>query len=1034
MQSARSGIPAGRLSTERSVPQDLGNVAGQDGAERLHRGVPRSIGAVEGQVGPSSVRVAVVEAERRTGQDRVHRGRGEAEQTAIAERLAHPADRGAPRLHRPEIGHVAVGLEHLRGDLGFHGGEESDAGGSHCSAHLDGSEHGDAGLLVDDLLLVGKIKVVVSGRAAPDAARIEDLVCVAPVGSVDVHPQRGLEQIEPFEEEGPLLRKKGLEGREVEDALVRLHLAEVRIDGPHQGEVARHVVAEVEPSAEAALPLRIEGHRGAASQVGARLGIGRDVAQQLQPHVRPQLQLAHRMDAFDPVQQAEAAHVAGPPVGAEAPLVLLLAAGEDPVDVEAHQPGPLGNAHHPQRDLHLHRPAFRSARDGRFPGGVPVGGEVDVVEVQRIELLARGVDLEVVGGSAVEGRVQVELHRVALDEAVAAAERGGGTFGIVAVRAEVQVLVVPEHTKFRAHARGLALVRAGLPEAVLEGRGLPRLLVHPPVDLDGSAVSPRRVRDTHQVRFRRELLARLREYRRCRSEQQQGRAHSSAHNGGPTRTFQQRIRPVLSHASWYLWRGGRAGFTCASGGAGDADAAAVPRGQGAGARRAALLPLGGLLPALLRGRSYRCAEGRAGVALLDASTGELRALPEGSVEEALDELARVGPREVLVSDEQISAAARQASGAVRAETRSFRDAEGAEQFLKRHLGVATLDGFGLRDPLSIEAAAEALAYLQETQRSAAKHVVRVAVEHPARQLWIDPGAVQNLELFRGPDGRRSGTLLSVVDGTLTASGGRLLSRWLAAPLIDLTAIRTPQDAVEELSQAAVLREEIAERLRGVLDVERLLGRLAVGQGTPRDLAGLRASLREMPALAGRLEQCSASLLRDLGPPLRAPAALAELLQRALIDEVPAGREPGFVRPGFRPDLDELTELAQGGRAAIAAMETAEKQRTGIQSLKVRYNKIFGFYIEITKANLHLVPQDYQRKSSTVGAERFATAALSDHEARVLSAEERRGALEQQIFDELRQAVLAQSAGLRACAEAAAQADVLLSLAKVAADP
>ena len=428
-----------------------------------------------------------------------------------------------------------------------------------------------------------------------------------------------------------------------------------------------------------------------------------------------------------------------------------------------------------------------------------------------------------------------------------------------------------------------------------------------------------------------------------------------------------------------------------------------------------------------------CAEGRAAVALLDASTGELRALPEGSLEEALDELARVCPREVLVSDEQISAAARQASGAVRAETRSFRDAEGAEQFLKRHLGVATLDGFGLRDQLSIEAAAEALAYLQETQRSAAKHVVRVEVEHPGRQLWIDPGAVQNLELFRGPDGRRSGTLLSVVDRTLTASGGRLLSRWLAAPLIDLIAIRTRQDAVEELSQAAVLREEITERLRGVLDVERLLGRLAVGQGTPRDIAGLRASLREMPALAGRLEQCSASLLRDLGPPLRAPAALAELLQRALIDEVPAGREPGFVRPGFRPDLDELTELAQGGRAAIAAMETAEKQRTGIQSLKVRYNKIFGFYIEITKANLHLVPQDYQRKSSTVGAERFATAALSDHEARVLSAEERRGALEQQIFDELRQAVLAQSAGLRACAEAAAQADVLLSLAKVAAD-
>src|SRR5207237_9626801 len=191
------------------------------------------------------------------------------------------------------------------------------------------------------------------------------------------------------------------------------------------------------------------------------------------------------------------------------------------------------------------------------------------------------------------------------------------------------------------------------------------------------------------------------------------------------------------------------------------------------------------------------------------------------------------------------------------------------------------------------------------------------------------------------------------------------------------------------------------------------------------------SVGAMPPLAAGLEGCAGPLLRGLGAPLRAPAALAELLQRALIDEVPAGRGPGFVRPGFRPDLDDLTDLAQGGRAAIAAMEAAEKERTGIQSLKVRYNRIFGFYIEVTKPNLHLVPQDYQRKSSTVGAERFVTPALSDHEARVLSAEERRGALEQQIFEELRQSVLGQSAGLRACAAAAAPADALLSLAKVA---
>src|SRR3954470_10689121 len=353
-------------------------------------------------------------------------------------------------------------------------------------------------------------------------------------------------------------------------------------------------------------------------------------------------------------------------------------------------------------------------------------------------------------------------------------------------------------------------------------------------------------------------------------------------------------------------------------------------------------------------------EGQAAVALLDASTGELRALPAGPLQDALDELSRVRPREVLVPEGFLRGdAVRRASGAARLEARPFRDGAGAEHLLKRHLGVATLDGFGLREGLGMQAAAEALAYLQETQRSAARHVVRIAVEQPAKQLFIDPGAAQNLELFRGPDGRKTGTLLSVVDRTLTAAGGRLLARWLSAPLLELAAIGARQDAVEELSQAAVRREEIAELLRGVLDMERLLGRLAVGQGTPRDLAGLRGSLREMPELAARLGACASPLLGELAPPLRAPADLAELLQRALIDEVPQGREPGFVRAGYRPELDELSELApgeraelaQGGRAATASMEAAERQRTGIGSWKVRYNKVFGFYIEVTKPNL-----------------------------------------------------------------------------------
>src|SRR4051812_28742759 len=308
---------------------------------------------------------------------------------------------------------------------------------------------------------------------------------------------------------------------------------------------------------------------------------------------------------------------------------------------------------------------------------------------------------------------------------------------------------------------------------------------------------------------------------------------------------------------------------------------------------------------------------RAAIALLDASTGELRALPPGTLEDALDELSRVRPREVLVPDGFVrTEEVRRASGALRLEPRGFRDVASAEQLLKRHLGLGTLDGFGLRDPLLVQAVAEALAYLMETQRSLAQHVVRVQVDQPSRLLWIDPGAVQNLELFRGPDGRKTGTLLATVDRTLTAAGGRMLARWLSAPLLELDSIRARQDAVEELSQASVLREEVGERLRAVLDMERLLGRLAIGQGWPRDLAGLRGSLQQMPALADRLQKCGAALLQSLAPPLRALSGLSSLLQRALQEEVAAGREPGFVRPGFPPALDELTALPhRGGRGA-----------------------------------------------------------------------------------------------------------------------
>jgi DNA mismatch repair protein MutS len=429
---------------------------------------------------------------------------------------------------------------------------------------------------------------------------------------------------------------------------------------------------------------------------------------------------------------------------------------------------------------------------------------------------------------------------------------------------------------------------------------------------------------------------------------------------------------------------------------------------------------------------------RGALALLDASTGDLRAQPAGSWEALLGELARSRPRELLVPEEIVGTRLfqelKQASGAIRVEPRAMRDAAGAELLLKKHLGLGTLDGLGLqREPLATQACAEALVYLQETQRSAARHVVRVQLDQPSRALWLDPSAVKNLELFHGPDGRRGGTLCALVDRTHTAAGGRMLARWLSAPLVAVPAIAARHDGVEELSAAAVIREELAAKLKTILDIERLLGRLAIRQGTPRELAGLRASLRELPGLSKQLSKLLSNRLRELAPPLAALGSLSDLLERSLADEIPPAREPGFVRPGFRASLDEWVDLAQGGRALIAALEASEKARSGIQSLKVRYNRVSGFYIEITKSNLHLVPSDYQRRSSTVGAERFITKALGEHESKVLAAEERRAALETEIFDELVQAVLAQSEPLRSAAAAAAEVDVLLSFARIAAE-
>ncbi len=328
-----------------------------------------------------------------------------------------------------------------------------------------------------------------------------------------------------------------------------------------------------------------------------------------------------------------------------------------------------------------------------------------------------------------------------------------------------------------------------------------------------------------------------------------------------------------------------------------------------------------------------------------------------------------------------------------------------------------------------------LRYAARSQLRTAAHVDRVTVYRPSDLLVVDEASRQNLEIVRTMrDGGRRGSLLGVLDRTETPMGSRLLCDWLLGPLLDLGAIRARHDAVGELAERAVLREDLAAALRGVRDVERLSARLSLGQGSPRDLRALGDSLGRLPLLRGKLAGLGAGLFSEVFERTDGLDDLAGTLQGALLDEPAATlREGGFVRPGFSAEVDELVALAQGGKATLAALEAEERARTGISSLKVRFNKVFGYYLEVTTPNLHLVPKDWVRRQTTAGGERFVTEALKGWEEKVLGAEERRIALEARLFEELRQRVCARLPALRTAARAVATLDALLSFARAAAE-
>jgi len=432
-------------------------------------------------------------------------------------------------------------------------------------------------------------------------------------------------------------------------------------------------------------------------------------------------------------------------------------------------------------------------------------------------------------------------------------------------------------------------------------------------------------------------------------------------------------------------------------------------------------------------------EGGGGLALHDATTGALSCGECATDARLAEELRRAGVRELVLARDDARTprgeALVQAVGVPLA-ARDAADFERPGEKLRRHLAVASLDGFGVGDlPLGQAAAAAALAYVADTQRAAPVHVDRLARLAVDDVLHLDEATRSNLELERTLSGaRRKGSLLALLDRTVTGPGARRLAEWLRWPLVDLARIGERHEAVAELFASSIARDGLAEALKPVADVERLLSRLALGQGNARDLRQLAGALAALPRLADLLDATAAPLLRDAARGLRGLEDLASDLDRAVEESPPATLdEGGLFRRGWSEELDRLVAISEDGKGFIARLEAEERERTGIGSLKVRFNRVFGYYLEVTKANLHLVPKEYERRQTMAGGERFATPALKEYEEQVLGAEEKRAALERKLFEELRARVLGRAGPLRTAAGAAAHADALLALARVAAE-
>jgi len=432
-----------------------------------------------------------------------------------------------------------------------------------------------------------------------------------------------------------------------------------------------------------------------------------------------------------------------------------------------------------------------------------------------------------------------------------------------------------------------------------------------------------------------------------------------------------------------------------------------------------------------------CVQGdRAGLATLDPSTGEFWVTElsgDRLGERVAQELARIRPSELLVAEGASGTVPETDGSGVLVTASASPDLSRATRLLLEQFGASSLTGFGVdQKPGAIVAASMVLGYAQKNGLSL-DHVIGLSTYSVDGFMVLDPATRRSLELTQNlSDGSKKFSLFEALDRTVTAMGGRLMRRWLEQPLLDLDGIQVRLDAVELLAGQSLPRADLRDWMTGMGDMERLVARISTGLASPRDFATLRHILWKLPKLEVPLAQMRRGRIAELSSQIGNHEDLALLLKKALVDDPPLVlREGGVIAPDYDLELDKLRDLSRNGRTYIASLEQQERERTGIATLKVGFNNVFGYYLEVGKSHLDKIPDDYIRKQTTANAERYITAELKDYESTVLGAQDKANTREAELFQSLRHRVAEHGRDLLETARALAELDVLASLAEVA---